>query len=142
MAVEMISSFLEAVRVWAEAQPDIVAVALVGSYARGAATPASDVDLVIVVDEPARYLHDREWLHRFGTVTHAQVEDYGKVTSLRVWYVDGREVEYGITNERWADLPLDRGTSRVIADGLRILFERKPVLRLAEEAVRQQTPQP
>lgn len=134
MAGETITCFLEAVRDWASAQPDIAAVGLVGSHAHGTATPASDVDLVILVDEPARYLQDLWWMHRFGTVAHAAAEDYGKVTSLRVRYADGREVEYGITDAGWAALPLDSGTQRVITDGLRILFEREPVLRLAEQA--------
>ncbi len=138
MVVGSITRFLEAVSDWAAAQPDIVAVGLVGSHARGGATPTSDIDLVIVVDEPARYLQAREWVRRFGTVAQTQVEDYGKVTSLRVWYAEGREVEYGVTDVRWAALPLDRGTRQVIAHGLRILFEREPVLRLAEQAAQQQ----
>lgn len=54
--VAMIERFLSAVVQWASAQPDIVAVALVGSHARGTAKPTSDVDLVILTSCPQRYL--------------------------------------------------------------------------------------
>ena len=30
--------------------------------------------------------------------------------------------------DQWAALPLDEGTRRVVADGMRILFERGPIL--------------
>ncbi|MBN1315772.1 MAG: nucleotidyltransferase domain-containing protein, partial [Anaerolineales bacterium] len=44
----MVEQFLSAVVTWASAKPDIVAVALVGSHARGTSGPGSDVDLVIL----------------------------------------------------------------------------------------------
>ena len=50
------------------------------------------------------------------------------MTSIRVWYEDGLEVEYGIANEVWAAEPLDKGTQQVIADGMGILFERGTIL--------------
>ena len=50
-----------------------------------------------------------------GKVERQQVEDYGKATSLRVWYEDWLEVEYGLTDETWAALPLDEGTQAVIS---------------------------
>lgn len=108
--------------------PDIEAVALVGSYARGAPTATSDVDLVLLVDHPESYLRDRRWPQLFGVVVADRIEDYGGVTSLRVWYEDRLEVEYGLTDRTWADMPLDAGTRRVISGGMRVLFEREPLL--------------
>jgi len=128
MSVDSVNRYLNEFAGWADAQPDIQAVALVGSYARNAATKTSDIDLVIIANQPETYLQDVAWTRRFGQVRRQQVEDYGKVTSIRVWYTDGREVEYGITNESWAALPLDEGTHRVISDGMRVLFEREPIL--------------
>ena len=128
MSVDSINRFLDEFTAWADAQPDIQAVALVGSYARNAATETSDIDLVIIASQPETYLQDVAWTRRFGQVRRQQVEDYGKVTSIRVWYADGREVEYGITDEGWAALPLDEGTRKVISDGMRVLFERTPIL--------------
>lgn len=73
-------------------------------------------------------MNEGRWIQRFGQVQQQQIEDYGLLTSIRVWYADGREVEYGLTDEKWAAWPLDEGTRRVISDGMRILFERAPLL--------------
>jgi predicted nucleotidyltransferase len=72
-----ISDFLEALSRWASAQPDIEAVALVGSYARGAASAGSDIDLVILTSDVDRYLRDRSWCSVFGDVAECREEDYG-----------------------------------------------------------------
>jgi predicted nucleotidyltransferase len=125
---EQIHDFLNAVTRWASTQPDIRAVALVGSYARNAATDSSDIDLVLLTHQPGKYLDDPGWLRQFGSVENQQTEDYGMVTSLRVWYAGGCEVEYGITTPAWAALPLDAGTQQVIQDGMRVLFERDALL--------------
>ncbi len=125
---KQIQDFLDAFTNWASAQSDIQAVALVGSYAREAATDTSDIDLVLVVDDPRRYLDDTDWSTQFGPVAQQQTEDYGLVTSLRVWYAGGHEVEYGVTTPAWIQPPLDEGTQRVIQDGMKILFERGALL--------------
>ena len=57
----------------------------------------SDIDLVILTDQAQKYLEDIPWIERFGVVEKQQTEDYGKLISLRVWYRNGHEVEYGIT---------------------------------------------
>jgi predicted nucleotidyltransferase len=113
---------------WCTAQPDIMALALVGSYARNCATKTSDVDLVIITNQPDHYLKELNWAQSFGQVGRQQIEDYGKLTSIRVWYKDGIDVEYGITDESWAALPLDEGTREVISGGMRVLFERGNIL--------------
>jgi predicted nucleotidyltransferase len=120
----MIERFLSAVTTWAASQPDIDAVALVGSHARGAAKPSSDVDLVILTSCPKRYLEDTNWVSTFGKVSDQVIEDWGMVTSLRVWYEYGEEVEFGITTPAWVASPLDEGTRKTISDGIRILFDR------------------
>jgi len=128
MFVDKVNQFLNEFTAWAHAQSDIEAVALIGSYARNTATATSDVDLVVITSQPSSYLKNLGWIQRFGQIRRQQIEDYGQLTSIRVWYTDGREVEYGITDESWAALPLDEGTQRVISDGMRVLFEREPIL--------------
>jgi predicted nucleotidyltransferase len=130
MSADRVDQFLSAPAEWAATQPAIRAVALVGSHARGAALETSDIDLVLLVQQPQQYLEDRGWTERFGAVRQQQVEPYGKVTSLRVWYADGLEVEYGLTDTSWAALPLDAGTERVISDGMRVILEREPLLSI------------
>jgi predicted nucleotidyltransferase len=95
--IKQIRDFLDAFVAWAADQPDVQGIALVGSYARGAARDDSDIDLVLLTDRPQKYLGDLKWTERFGDFEKHQTEDYGKLISLRVWYQDGVEVEYGIT---------------------------------------------
>ena len=123
-----IRDFLTAVREWASQNSDIQAVALVGSYARGAATAGSDIDLILLTRTPKRYLEDTAWVGHFGEVERLQVEDYGPVTSVRAWYHNGPEVEYGIAGLAWLSQPLDEGTRRVLSDGTVILYERDALL--------------
>jgi len=128
MTSDKVVPFLNQVTQWASARAEVLALALVGSYARNAPKETSDVDLVLIAPEPGQYLQDQSWVQRFGTVEKSQVEEYGLLTSVRVWYRDGLEIEYGLTDERWAAIPLDAGTQRVIAGGMRVLFERGDIL--------------
>ena len=125
---EDIRDFLNAFVDWASAQGDVQAIALVGSYARDEARDDSDIDLVLLTDEPQKYLEDLKWIEIFGAVEKYQTEDYGKLISIRVWYRNGAEVEYGITTPDWAAVPLDAGTREVIRGGMTVLFERENLL--------------
>jgi predicted nucleotidyltransferase len=124
---------IKAVTPWAEKHVDIVSVALVGSHARGNARLDSDVDLVIQCARPARYLRDLTWISEFGVVQDVSVEDYGLVQSVRVFYADGSEVEYGITSSEWVTLPLDEGTITVLRNGVLVLLDRDGALTRAVE---------
>ena len=123
-----VAHFLSQVRRWASEQRQVQGVALVGSHARGTATEASDVDLVVLVDDPQLYLEDQEWVRTFGHVVGQHVEEYGHVVSLRVHYEGQLEVEFGLTSVDWAAVPLDPGTREAIAAGMKVLFERGPLL--------------
>ena len=123
-----VQEFLNGFVRWASDQPDVHGVAVVGSYARGEARADSDIDFVILTDQPETYLHDIQWMEQFGSVAKHQTEDYGKLTSLRVWYQNGVEVEYGITTPDWAAIPLDAGTQEVMRGGIKVLFERGRLL--------------
>ncbi len=126
--IEHIRNFLDSFIAWASAQRDVQGIALVGSYARGAARDDSDIDLVILTNQLPKYVEDIQWTEIFGVVDKHQTEDYGKLTSLRVWYQNGVEVEYGMTTPDWAATPLDAGTQEVIRGGLTVLFERGNLL--------------
>jgi uncharacterized protein len=121
---------------WASARADIAAIALVGSHARGAARPDSDVDLVLLFDDPQPYLEHPNWVGRFADAETITQEDYGPVQSLRVVYGNGLEVEFGLTSLDWAALDrLELGTSQVVADGMRILFDPRGLLVALARAV-------
>lgn len=120
-----VQKLLEDVVAWATQEASVVGVALVGSHARGAARPDSDVDLVILTLDLQPYLDDTSWLERFGNVASCKTEDWGLVTSLRVLFEDDLEVEFGLTTPLWAGLPVEAGTRRVVGDGMRILYDPK-----------------
>ena len=126
--LQQANAFIKHFTRWASTQTDIVAVALVGSHARNSAREDSDVDLVIITDDPQKYLIRTEWTKAFGVVAKQQIEEYGMLTSLRVWYESGLEIEYGFTARAWAQIPLDEGTKKVIEDGMQVLFERMTLL--------------
>ena len=128
MAVNKINHFLNEIAEWAATKSDIQAVALVGSHARGTARKDSDIDLILITDEANDYLNDNQWTQQFGIIEKKQIEHYGLLTSVRVWYGNGLEVEFGITDQRWAALPIDPGTRSVIMNGFRVLFERGNIL--------------
>lgn len=59
-----------------------------------------------------------------GGIDRHRIEQYGECTSVRVWYTDGLEVEYGLVPLNRIALPLDPGTERTLADGYRILKDK------------------
>ncbi len=112
---------------WASEEPAIVAVALVGSHARGTATEGSDIDILILASSHTAYLEDHEWLSRFGDVDSSTNEQWGRVDSVRAFYKTGVEIEFGFAAPSWAEVPFDPGSRRVVEDGFKILFDRDRV---------------
>lgn len=129
-----IAGFLDDITHWAASRSDIIGVALVGSHARGAARPDSDVDMVILCNDPTALVDTSGWVSRFGDVLRVNVEYYGIVQSLRVFYRDDLEVEFGLSPPQWTRIPLDPGTRRVITNGMRILYDPGNHLRAAADA--------
>lgn len=130
---ELVAAFLQAAKGWGEERSDILGIALVGSHARGASKPDSDVDLVVLCESPAVLLRG-DWPSRFGAIQSATIEDYGALKSRRVFYRSGLEVEFGIAGPSWADAPLDAGTRKVLADGARVLYDPSQLIRVATES--------
>ena len=119
--------FLSLAARWANAEPAVSALVLVGSWARGQNRPDSDMDLVILTDDKGKFLEDPAYFGRFGEISRQNVEHYGRCTSVRVFYEDGREVEFGLVDSAWADVPLDEGTRQVLSDGFRVLVDKTGV---------------
>lgn len=53
----------------------------------------------------------------FGIVCNSKIECYGTCTSIRVWYQDENEIEFGIVDPSWISLTLDSGTRKVLTEG-------------------------
>ena len=105
---------------WARAQDDVVGAAVVGSWARGAARMDSDIDIVVLTNEKARYLDDDHWV-AMALVEPAEIvrrQDWGPLSERRVRLSSGLEVEFGFGPPSWAATdPVDPGTASVVRDG-------------------------
>lgn len=121
----LVDRFLFSVTDWAAARLDITGLVLVGSYARNEARPDSDIDLVLLTANPQALLEDVSWVSQFGEVESRETEYWGRVTSIRVHYRNGLEVEFGISTPDWASVPVDEGTRRVVTDGMMVLLDRE-----------------
>ena len=123
---------MASVTAWALTRADIQALGLAGSWAREAATMASDVDLVVVTERPELYAGATDWVEaatgRPGQIVRTKA--WGPLTERRVQLASGFLIEYGFAPPSWADVvPLDEGTARVVADGFSVLYD--PVGRLS-----------
>lgn len=130
-----LNTFLGKVAAWAAAQPDVVGVALVGSHARGAATPESDVDVMILTTNVEKYFQSEAWASLFGQFERAEVEHWGVVETLRCFYGDGLELEFNFASPDWAAIPVDAGTRRVVSDGMQILFDPRDILGSVQRTI-------
>ncbi|MBF6594916.1 MAG: aminoglycoside 6-adenylyltransferase [Thermaceae bacterium] len=140
MTAEAVKRLLEQITVWAEARPDVRAVALVGSWAREAARPNSDMDLMLLVFEPELFERETKWVKEISVSKPKrwQDEDYGAASSRRVFLEDGSELEFTFSTLAWASTaPVDPGTFRVIKDGCRILYDPEGILEQLTNHVRQ-----
>jgi predicted nucleotidyltransferase len=129
------SAILRIITEWAKVQKNVHGLALVGSHARNAARPGSDIDLVVLAQNPNSF-RDPTWLttidwSRAGVhpIKWAD-EEYGVVWSRRTWLRPEGEVEFGFAPLSWADVsPVDQGTQRVVSDGCRVLYDPDGLLK-------------
>lgn len=133
-----IQNFLDRVIEWAEEEENILALGLVGSYARNNPKPDSDVDLMFIAKKPSVYLSDNKWIIKFGEIEKVEDEVWGRVKTKRVFYANGLEVEFNFDNKGWAD-PKDSGTQRVVGDGMKILVDKEGILEELEKSFKSKT---
>jgi predicted nucleotidyltransferase len=129
-----VRELLARVRDWATQQPDVAAIALVGSWARNDAWMDSDVDLVLLTDAQQNYLRDERWVAELGGLRIVKTARWGPLTERRFVLPSGLEVEVGVAPLAWATTdPVDWGTRRVVEDGMYIIHDPREFLsRLAD----------
>ena len=122
-------------RLWATEVADIRAIAVVGSYARGACRPGSDLDLVLLCERPDRF---GPWLAEVPPLAPARFlhrRAWGPMTELRLRRRSGLHLDVGVAPLTWATVePLDLGTARVLRDGVRIVHDPDRLLAEAAKA--------
>jgi uncharacterized protein len=141
MLKPQVSLLGEAVCDWARGRTDVVAVALVGSHARGAARPDSDVDFVVVTTEPEFY-RAAAWPAQIvwpsgGSVRPAWADAaYGALWARHLELTDGTRVEVGFAAPAWARVrPVDAGTAAVVRGGCEVLWDPSGLLATLRRAV-------
>lgn len=125
MTNSLFADFLNDLKEYAEKTSYIESVLVVGSYARGTNKENSDLDIVMITSKKGEMVENQAFTKRFGTIEKKQIEYYGACTSIRVWYADGKEVEFGIVDSSWISVPLDEGTKKVLSDGFKILVDKR-----------------
>lgn len=121
----MFEEFISKLKEYAENSSHIESVLIVGSYARGTNKENSDIDIIIITSNKSEMVTEQLFTQAFGKVHKQQTEYYGACTSIRVWYGDGKEVEFGIVEPSWISIPLDSGTFKVLSDGYKLIVDKK-----------------
>jgi predicted nucleotidyltransferase len=129
-------ALIDAVRVWLEGRNDLRALALVGSWARGNPEPGSDLDLIIVANDPEKLHVPDVWLRDIPFATAAFEIDryvtrrYGNVWSCHVHLEPNAQVELTFAAPAWANIdPPDPGTTFIVADAFRIIVDKDGALQ-------------
>ena len=119
---------IDRVTQWAADRHDVVGLLLVGSCARNAARPESDVDLVLLTRDESQY-SDNAWAHELALGKLIRIQSWGPISERRFATASGLEVEINIGSPDWAQTnPVDPGTRRVVTDGVRPLHDPDAVL--------------
>ena len=138
-------SLTEAIAVWVRASSGLRALALVGSWFRGTARPDSDLDLLILANNPEQYQSDQNWLYQIALpdpfrVISSKSVPYGVVWSCHALLDPAAELELTFGALDWASTdPIDAGSRRVISDGFRMIVDKDGRLQRIVDAVKKST---
>ena len=137
--VAEVRELLARVRDRAARRPDVVAVGLAGSWARGDARMDSDVDVVVLTTAKQKYLEDEAWMQELGGLRMVRTQDWGPLlTERRFMLPSGLEVEVGIAPPTWAATdPVDPGLVGIVENGgLSVLYDPEGLLEGLIDACR------
>jgi aminoglycoside 6-adenylyltransferase len=117
-----------AVADWASGRDDVHALAIVGSQAREdmPADRWSDLDLILVVDDPTPYADDDGWVAEFGTPVLSFVEPtaMGDQRERRVLYEAGEDVDFPLIPLVALDhLESSENAAELLRRGFRVLVD-------------------
>ena len=131
----------EGIASWVKARSDLKALGLVGSWARGDARPDSDLDLLILADNPAVYRLSDDWLYHLPLPEMFRVSShkgatYGVVWSCHALLQSGAELELTFAAVDWAATdPIDASTRDIVLTGFRVIVDKDGSLRRLAKAI-------
>jgi uncharacterized protein len=130
-----VDPIVRAVAGWAFHHEDIHAMALIGSWAKGDAHQASDIDLLLLSDCAHEYRRCQEWITEIDfesagcRVASWEDASYGLVWSRHIVLLPPGKVELTFAPRSWARTDIvDAGTRRVVKDAFRIIFDKDEML--------------
>ena len=129
VGIAQLDRVLVPVVAWARSRSDVLALALAGSWARGEPQPNSDIDLILLVPEPAAFRRDECWLAEIrwseSRVAGWHDVDYGTAWSRHVQLEPACEIELTFCGPSWAATdPVDPGTVNVVSNGCRVVLDK------------------
>lgn len=130
-----VERILARVATWAGDQTHVRAIAVVGSWARRAASMASDLDLVIIGDHPTQFVDHEGWWSFVEDASLIRTQAWGSVTERRLRLPSGLELDIAVAPVAWACIPVDAGTRRVLAHGATRLYDPAGILQGAIAAL-------
>ncbi|MEL6463064.1 MAG: nucleotidyltransferase domain-containing protein [Cyanobacteria bacterium J06621_15] len=150
----LINAILEKVTHWVEKRSEILALALVGSYARGEAKPDSDIDLMVIASDTEIFRQNHGWVHQinwesidykiqqwndaqYGVVWSRHIDLYNSKSNLKSNSKNNSknnlskklkvEISFGLP--KWASVnPVDSGTFGVVSRGCKIIYDPQGIL--------------
>jgi aminoglycoside 6-adenylyltransferase len=129
VVVQDTEAFLAAVAAWGSRRPDVQFAVLVGSHARAEyrADEWSDIDLILLVDDPAAMIADTGWLEELGRplLTFVEPTAVGGFTERRVLFESGQDVDFVLLPATGAvELAASAEAVSVFARGFWVLVDK------------------
>jgi len=135
MNIHEFSRVFESVKRWAERSGTVVALGLAGSWARGNARADSDIDFVILTEDPSLFRENAEWLDEIAWQETGLVllrwndEDWGNIWCRRAYFEPSAEIEFNFGTPAWASIkPPAEGARRIVIDGFKIAVDKQGIL--------------
>jgi hypothetical protein len=128
---EAADSLTKLVAEWVRRTPELRALAVVGSRARGNPRPDSDLDLLVLAADPEKYRPGLLWTDRihFGaagfSLVAAKTARYGAVFSHHLRLSPRADVEVSFAAPGWAATnPIDAGTLQIVRTGFAVAVDK------------------
>ncbi len=140
--IEKLKGILDIAVEFAQSNPEVMTMALCGSYARGEAKPDSDIDFSIIVKDKMKF-KATEWVEKLNLknlnerLEFFEDKEYGSVWSRHVFLESKIEIEFSFADISWADTEnLDEGTKKVVTDGYKIIYDPQHILKKLVDKIR------
>jgi hypothetical protein len=137
-----VEAIIGAVTAWALKREDVRALALAGSWARGAAREDSDLDLLSLSERAPDYRRRGDWLADIDfagagfRVLTGQGSRYGVAWSRHVRLLPAAEVGLTFAPCSWARTdPIDAGTRSVVTNGFRPILDKDRIFAALADAI-------